>query len=267
MWVMVLSAWPQVANAEQSASEVANELANPNSSLGFLAFPIDYIGYDGNLPHADDQHAWKMSFQPSFPYPIAKDTNFFLRPLIPVFLDQPVPTSTGFDSKGAAIGDISFDAAIGKGFANGVQLIGGITGTLPTATNDDLGLNQFLFGPELFVGRKVNWGFYGVLVTHQWDTAGKQFDTSITAGQYFYTINLKNAWQIQAQPTWSYNHEAPSGERLSLPIGTGVSKTVLLGKTPWKFSLQYWYFVESPDAFGPKHQIRFQIAPVVPLPW
>jgi len=25
--------------------------------------------------------------------------------------------------------------------------------------------------------------------------------------------------------------------------------------------------VASPDAFGPQHQIRFTISPVVPLPW
>ena len=53
----------------------------------------------------------------------------------------------------------------------------------------------------------------------------------------------------------------------TLPIGVGVSKTVVLGKTPWKFGLQYWHYVERPNSFGPKYQIRFQFAPVVPLPW
>lgn len=267
--VMMLAVFTCTASAwaAQSAGDVAKELANPNTALGFLAFPIDYTLYDGDLPDADDQDGWRLSLQPSLPYPITKEINLFLRPLIPIILDQPVPKDGGFESKGVALGDISFDAAIGKGFASGLQLIGGIAGTLPTATDDDLGGDQLRLGPEFFVGSKFKWGFLGVLVSHQWDIAGDDYPTSITAGQYFYTINLKNAWQIQAQPTWSYNHEADSGNRLTLPLGTGISKTIIAGKTPLKFSLQYWHYIETPDAFGPRHQIRFQIAPVVPLPW
>jgi hypothetical protein len=90
---------------------------------------------------------------------------------------------------------------------------------------------------------------------------------SITAGQYFYVVNLKNAWQITGQPTWAYNHEAEEGSKLTFPIGTGVNKVVSFGKLPVKISLQYWYYVAQPEAFGPQHQIRLQIAPVIPLPW
>ena len=105
-------------------------------------------------------------------------------------------------SQGADLGDIGFDAAIGKSFPSGMQLIGGMVGTVPPATDDDLGLDQWLLGPEAFVGWKFQRGFLGALVSHQWDVACEDdYDTSITAGQYFYTVNLKDAWQIQAQPT------------------------------------------------------------------
>jgi len=255
-----------VTAEDRSASNVANELANPNTSLGFLAFPMDYIAYQGDLPDSGGQEAYRISAQPSFPYPLAKDTNFFLRPLIPIIVKQPFFDGSGFDDSDTELGDISFDAAIGKGFANGVQVIGGVTGTLNTATSNDVGLGQTLLGPELFLGRKTNWGFYGLLTTHQWEVTGTE-DQSITGGQYFFTYNLKNAWQIQMQPTWSYNHEADSDDAWTLPLGIGVSKVIIAGKTPWKFSLQYWHYVESPDTFGPDYQVRFQIAPVVPLPW
>ena len=108
-----------------------------------------------------------------------------------------------------------------------------------------------------------------MLLTHQWDVAGDDdFDTSITGGQYFYTYNLSGGWQIQASPTFSYNHEAQNGEeKWTLPVGTGVAKTMLIGKTPWKFSLQYWHYVKQADSIGPESQIRFTLGPVVPLPW
>ena len=263
------SVWAQdnSTQSQRSASDVAQELANPNTSLGFLAFPLDFVTYKGDLPNSNHQDSWRLSFQPSIPYPIAKGVNFFLRPLIPIILDQPVWNGNHFDSKGVELGDISFDMAIGKGFSSGLQLIGGMAGPLPTATKASLTGNQTRLGPEFFVGTKTKWGFIGTLFSHQWNVAGDNYKTSITGGQYFITYNLKNAWQFQVQPSWSYNHEATSGNKVTFPLGIGFSKTIIKGKTPWKFSLQYWNYVETPRDFGPKHQIRFQVAPVVPLPW
>ena len=279
-------AWPQDAadHTKMSSAEVAKELANPNTSLGFMAIPIDYISYTGDLPDAGSQSAYKVSFQPSIPYPLGNGVNLFVRPLIPVYFDQPTPVvlgtpvddgddnftrqgGKGFEDTDTELGDISFDVAIGKTFSNGMVVIGGMVGTLDTATDDAVGLGQTLLGPEFLLGKGGQWGFVGMLVSHQWDVAGdSDFDTSITGGQYFYTYNLENAWQIQAQPTWSYNWEA-EGEKWTLPVGIGISKTTAIGKLPVKFALQYWQYVKQADAFGPDYQIRFQIAPVVPLPW
>ena len=180
------------ADQGRSAQDVANELANPNTSLGFMLFQLDYIKFDGDLPDANDQDAWRLNFQPSIPYPLGKGVNFFLRPLIPIILDQPVfeVEEDDFESKGVDLGNIGFDVAIGKSFPSGLQLIGGLSGVLPTATDSDLNSKQLLLGPLGFVGWEFKWGFLGALVSHQWNVAGwDDSATSITAGQYFYTIN------------------------------------------------------------------------------
>ena len=247
--------------ATASAEEIAAELANPNTPMGTLSTNFDYIAFDGDLPEAGDQSAVKMVFQPSLPYPLGGGTNFFVRPAIPVIFDQSVPSpSGGFDSKGVDLGDIAFDAAFGFSFkkkAGANVLIAGLTGTIPTATDEALGLDQWLLGPELAVAMVRKWGAIGVLVTHQWDVAGESgFSTSLTGGQYFYTFNLKGGWQISAGPNWSYNHKAESGDAWTLPLGVGLAKTSVLGGRPWKMSLQYWNFIKSPEAFGPEHQIR-----------
>lgn len=31
--------------------------------------------------------------------------------------------------------------------------------------------------------------------------------------------------------------------------------------------LQYWYYVSRPEAFGPLHQVRLLLTPVIPVPW
>jgi len=262
---------------ETSADDVARALANPNAVLGTLNFPIDYIEYQGNTPGASDQSVTKLSFQPSFPYPLNESTNLFVRPLIPVFFDQPVPVVAdqpvtqgppNFTSTGTEIGDIGFDVGIGKSFASGMVMVGGVVGTLNTGTDDAVSINQNLLGPEFLIAKISSWGAYGVLLTHQWDIGGTDaYDTSITGGQYFFTYNLGNAWQISMQPTFSYNHEAGSGDKLTFPVGIGVAKTIVFGNTPWKFGLQYWNYIESPNTFGPDTQIRFSFAPVIPLPW
>ena len=257
-----------IADEAQDAAQIAKALANPNATLGFMGFPIDWILYDGDLPDASNQTAFKINFQPSVPYPVGEGTNFFVRPLFPLVVQQPVPTATGFENKGVALGDIGMDAAIGRTFENGTVLIGGVVASFPTATDAALGLDQYLLGPEALIGQATSWGFVGVLVTHQWDVAGKnKRPTSITGGQYFYTVNLENAWQIQATPTWAYDHNGPSGSQWTFPLGIGASKTIVRGATPWKFSLQYWYYIAAPEAFGPSSTFRFVITPVIPLPW
>lgn len=253
---------------ESKAAELARKLANPNATLGFLAFPIDYTRYDGDLPNASEQSAFKINFQPSFPYPISEGTNFFLRPLLPIIVQQPVITGDGFEDRGTELGDLAFDAALGKTWPSKWVTIIGVFGSAPTATDDALGANQWTFGPNGFLGRATSWGFAGVLVNHSWGLGGSEkADISITGGQYFYTIQLEGAWQIQAQPTFAYNHNAPDGSQLTLPLGTGVSNIYMIGNLPVKFNFQYWYYVARPDPFGPQHTFRFQIIPIIPLPW
>ena len=254
--------------SERSAAEVAVLLAHPNTVLGTLNFNLDFTTYDGTLPGAGDQDGFTLGFQPVLPYPLKSGVNLFVRPLIPIVFQQPVPTADGFEDVGTDLGDISFDAAVGKTYASGMVLVGGVVGTTPTATNDALGLDQWLLGPEALVAVVKKWGALGLLVSHQWDIAGEDsFDTSITGGQYFFVFHLGEGWQFNSSPTYSYNHEAESGQRWTIPLAAGVSKTMILGGTPWKFAVQYWYYLKSPDAFGRDRQIRLTITPVIPLPW
>jgi len=263
---------PKGGAATPSAEEIAAELSNPNTALGTLNTNFDYITYDGDLPGANDQSAFKITFQPSLPYPLGGGTNFFVRPAIPIIIDQPVPEpGGGFKSKGVELGDIGFDASLGFSFKNEAGMnvvIAGMAGTLPTATDETLGLDQWLLGPELgfFMVRK--WGVIGIIASHQWDVAGEDsFKTSITGGQYIYNLNLGGGWQLFSGPTWSYNHEADSDNAWTLPAGIGIARTAIFKGRPWKFSVQYWNYIKSADAFGPEHQVRFTVGPVVSLPW
>ncbi|MGB5499041.1 MAG: hypothetical protein WBM77_08950 [Maribacter sp.] len=283
----VLHAQDENNEGNQSNEAIAKELANPNTTLGTMAFQLDYLSYQGDLPDASSQNGFTLNFQPSLPIPIGKGVNLFIRPNIPIYLSQPVFGANGFENVGFNLGNISADVAVGKTWPSKTITILGAFGSFRTATNDALRSNYTLLGPEIMVAQLFKWGAIGAMVNHAWSVNSLDADVdsftvladdmwaasatgqsaSITAGQYFYVVNLKNAWQITGQPTWSYNHNAEEGNKLTFPIGTGVNKVTRFGKLPVKLSLQYWYYVASPDTFGPQHQIRLQIAPVVPLPW
>lgn len=252
-----------------SAAEIAAALSDPNTNLGSMNFQFDYIEFGGDIPGASSADAMRMLFQPSLPYSLTETTNLFIRPAVPVIFSQDVPSlNGGFDSEGIELGDISTDASIAKTLPGGLVVLGGLAATFPTATDDSLGADQWLLGPEAALAMVRPWGVVGVLVSHQWDVAGEDdYDTSLTGGQYFYAFNLGEGWQVNGSPTFAYNHEASGGDKWTFPLAIGVSKTTIIAGRPWKFGLQYWHYVETPDTFGPDYQVRFSVSPVVKLPW
>lgn len=254
----------------ESSEEIAKELANPNTTLGSMSFNFDYTNFQGKLPDAGSQNSFALSFQPSLPIPLNKTTNLFIRPNVPIVFTQPVPSIGGFENRGVDLGNISADVAVGKTFpSKTIAVVGGFA-SFRTATDRALRSPYTLLGPEIAIAQIFKWGVIGAMVNHAWNVNSVDpaiGNAQITGGQYFYVVSLKNAWQISGQPTWQINHNKPKGNKFTFPVGTGVNKITRFGKVPMKFSLQYWYYVASPDMFGPQHQVRFVITPVVPLPW
>jgi hypothetical protein len=141
----------------QSADAAAKELSNPAGSLASLSNNLVLLSYKGDLPDADDQDAWSYQFQPVLPFPVGdKGRNIIFRPLIPVLFNQPAfDAGDGtFDDLDTNLGDTTFDLVYaGKTMKNAHEgyLWGmGVAGTLPTATNNALGGDQWRGAPEHF---------------------------------------------------------------------------------------------------------------------
>ncbi len=257
----------QEVDPTSDADAIAKEMANANTTLGSLNFQGDYMHFRGDLPLADQQNAFTVSFQPILPYPVRQGLNIFLRPLIPVIISGPVySASEGFGNK-SGLGDMAIDLIVGKTWKSKWVTLAGMEMSLPTGTGS-LSSGRTTIGPDFYFGKNLKGGAWGLLLYKTWtlnknDELGKE---SITGGQYFYAIFLKKAWQIQSGPTWSYNSKA-EGTKWTLPLGSGVAKTWKFNKTPVMFALEYWYFVASADPLGPQHRVRLSVSPIVPLPW
>lgn len=254
-------------SSAKSADDVARELANPNNSLASLTFKNQYRWYTGDLPGAGDQGNYTLVFQPVFPFTLAPTAsggkaNLFIRPGIPVLFGQPVPSETGWDSV-TALGDIGFDIGYGVTETSGVLWALGMVGTLPTATSSEIAGKQLRLGPEALVAKFEKWGLYGIFPSHQWsvDGWGENRRFSNTQVQAFLTFLPGGGWNVGSTPIMNYDWTA---KQWSVPLNLTVGKTVNFGRTPVKLGFELNYYVESPDAFGPRWMLGFNITPVVP---
>ena len=253
----------------KSANEIAKELANPNNSLASLTFKNQFRWYTGDLPNADEQSNYTLLFQPIFPFALTPPSEnskatFFLRPAFPLLVDQPVFDPLKFDFKDVtAMGDIGFDVGYGVNEKSGFLWAFGMVGTLPTATDDDVGGEQLRLGPEVLIASFEKWGIWGFFPYHQWNvTGGDEHGHFSTSQLQLFLISLPGGgWSVGTRPIINYDWEE---EEWTVPLNLAISKTVLVGKMPLKWALDMNYYVEQPDLFGPEWMIGIEITPVVP---
>jgi hypothetical protein len=274
--IVSLAPFAVADSSTPSKEEVAKELANPNTALTSLKLQIQYFSFDGDLPRADDQDMVKLFFQPTLPFPLANGKTLWVRPGVPFVIDQPVfdSDSRRLGSK-SGLGDITLDVQYGTTLENGFLWSIGFSSTFPTATEDELGSEQWALGPGFQLGRVTEKSVFGVFANHQWDIAGdgksspelpylrredSEADISLTAIQLFGVVLPGDGWSVGSTPIITYNHES---KNWMIPLQITVGKTFIIGERPWDFSLELNYYVERPDEIAPKWIVSFNIAPVV----
>ena len=253
---------------EKSADEVARELANPNTSLASLTFRNQYRWYKGDLPGAGNQSNYTQLFQPVFPFTLEPTAsggaaNFFVRPAIPFFVEQPTFDAGKGGFKGVtALGDIGFDIGYGVTEKSGLLWGYGMVGTLPAATDSAVAGKQLRLGPEALFAKFEKWGVYGVLPTHQWDVAGwgdsGYYNTTST--QFFLKFLPGGGWHIGTIPIVAYDWKS---SEWTVPLNLTFGRTIKLGKTPVKLEFEVNYYVKQPNAIGPEWMIALNVTPVV----
>ncbi|MEH6585014.1 MAG: hypothetical protein V7720_00575 [Halioglobus sp.] len=248
--------------AEPSAEEIAKSLANPNTPLASQTFKFQYRQFEGDLPDADDQSSSLVLYQPSFPFALDNGATVFFRPAFPIILDQPVYDGTDSDFNSVSgMGDIGFDLAYGRTTSNGLLWAVGVISTLPTATKDELGPDLWNLGPEFLIGKLSKKYVLGALTTYQTDVGGSgDSDVSLTTVNAFATFLPGGGWNVGSAPIMSYDHE---NSQWTLPVNLSFGKTVIWQGRPWKLGAEINYYVDQPDAFGPRWMFGINIAPVV----
>ncbi len=271
---------------QMTAAEIGELMANPFSYLWFGMIQNDTYWYDGDLLDFLDEDDSKVMnttlLQPVMSVQLTETWKAIFRPVIPIHSFDTIKnfTITTDDQDGSIGGDADFDRKTGMGdvllwsaFTNHYKppFVWGFGPTvmMDTATKDELGTGKWSAGPMgLAVYITPKWIFGGV-AQHWWSYAGDsdRDRVNLTDFQPIIRYRLSAQTNIGTAPNIQYNWDVDdSDDRLRIPLGGGISTVVMLGPLPLGIGVEYYYMVETPDTFGPEHQLRVFITPVLPSP-
>lgn len=259
----------QEKKEEVSIDDLNRQLENPLSRFWSMIFQENLNFNSGDL--VNGTHVSNVfNFQPSLPVPVGKSKMLLVRPVFPLVT---VPV---FDANGektgteTGLGDINVFSLYGPDKKDGLIWGAGLTFAFPTASSDYLGSGKVQMGPALMALSITKKWTIGTIVQH-WNSVGgdgDRADVSKTDIQYILRKQIKGkGMSIGMGPNVSINWNAESGNKVTLPIGLGVTKTVKWGNTPWKLRFEPQYSIIKPDDYGTLWNIRIQIAPIIKNPF
>lgn len=251
-----------------SLEEIDQQLNNPLTSLWSFTLQENFSLINGDKVNGTTE-ANTLFFQPAFPIPFGDDKVFTARPVFPL-VTSPVIDSTGdVDGHKTGFGDMQLFALVGPDRADGWVWGMGGTFIFPTANDDLLGAGQWQAGPAVMVLNLSKKWTTGFIAQHWWSFAGDDDRASRnhTDFQYIIRRKLPGAMSIGMGPTVSIDWNADSDNRVSFPVGLGITKTIRIGKIPFKLRFEPQYAIIRPDAMGAEWNFRIQVTPVIPSPF
>jgi hypothetical protein len=264
-----------------SLADVGAKLSNPVSDVWALFTQFNVIFSDGDVNTGSPLVSSSILFQPILPIPLygkgKNEWRLVTRPTIPILLGQPIPDDFNQFNRKSGLGDILWPLPVAPPLPEWLQppngdwiFAIGPTFSFPASTNDAFGRRQYAAGPAGIFGWKNDKITVGVFpqyffkIGERGNDQGNTPDASFMEGVYFFYYNLPHAWQVGMNPTFTYDHQADSGNKWTFPIGITVAKTTKIGRTPFKIQLGAEYSVVSPDRFGQRFQFKVNIIPVIP---
>ena len=254
---------------EINIDDLNRQLENPLSRFWSMIFQENLNFNSGDL--VNGTHVSNVfNFQPSLPVPVGKSKMLLVRPVfplvtVPVFDENGEKTGTE-----TGLGDINVFSLYGPDKKDGLIWGAGLTFAFPTASSDYLGSGKVQMGPALMALSITKKWTIGTIVQH-WNSVGgdgDRADVTKTDIQYILRKQIKGkGMSIGMGPNISINWNAESGNKVTLPIGLGVTKTVKWGNTPWKLRFEPQYSIIKPDDYGTLWNLRIQIAPIIKNPF
>lgn len=255
--VLVVAMLSRPASA-QDATELAKQTQNPVADL--VAIPFQSNFYNGG--DLEDRTFYNLNVQPVIPFSVSKDWKLIARTIIPF---DSIPTPGG--TRRTGIGDIQEQLFFTPAKSGSIVWGLGPVFSLPTATAGPVETGSWAIGPGLVLVKNAGPFVLGGLFTQYWNFADEGGDpkTNLFALQPFINFNFGKGWALAFAPVISANWDAESGNKWTVPLGIGISRTTVFNRRPMSLAVQYYYNVERPDGSGAS-QLRFAISLLYPKP-
>jgi len=92
---------------------------------------------------------------------------------------------------------------------------------------------------------------------------GDDTETNLLTMQPFVNYNFGKGYALTWAPIISANWNAPDGEEWTVPVGGGISRTVVFNRRPISLNVQYYHNVERPEGTAGQ-LLRFTVTLLYP---
>jgi len=240
---------------ESDVAELAKKVQDPTADI--VSVPIQFNYYSDTGPFGRGQTV--TNIQPVYPMSVSKDWKLITRYILPV-----INAPTGESGNEFGTGDLNLTAWLSPK-AGGVTWGAGLTAGIPIASSSILGSEKWTVGPSVVGVLNEGPWVLGGLLSDSFSIAGSSDrpDVHLLTMQPFINYNLAKGEAISAGPIITYDFERDSGDRLTLPLGAGFSKTTLVAKKPIKFAGFLYYNAVRPENAS-LWQTQFSVTFIIP---
>lgn len=238
------------------ATDLAKQTQNPVADL--VAIPFQSNFYSGG--DLEDRTYFNLNVQPVIPFSISESWKIIARTIIP-FDSFPGPGSTRFTGFGDIQEQIFFTPASAGSLVWGI----GPMLSFPSATARPAETGSWGAGGALVLVKNAGPFVLGGLFTQVTSFADEGGDprTNVFALQPFVNFNFGKGWALAFAPTISANWDAEPGQKWTVPLGIGITRTTVFNRRPMSLGMQYYYNVERPDGSAAS-QLRIVISLLYP---
>ena len=255
------------ALAEDPVEKMARQLQDPLANIKAVMSDNDIL-FDTGL----DETSYSFSIQPLYGMAFEEQGfNLMSRAIIPILgmapggqkpiLGEPVPPGGG---RVWGLSDIVLQFFFSPRNDDPWKWGVGPMVSLKTRTDSDLAGPGWGAGPiGVLVGNLTENLSTALIGGHLWgDESG--FSTSIIQPMFFYNFPQFKGWELQYNNTITYDWNATSGNRWTVPLGLGVGKTIAFDSGyGLNVVLGYYYNVEKPIGAADS-MIRFSFNLIIP---
>jgi len=248
-------AQPKADNG-QTATDLAKTTQNPVGDV--VSVPFQFNFNQGGA--YEDSTFFNLNFQPVIPIHLSHKLTLISRTIVPI---DSVPTGDGTSSSG--VGDINEQTFFTPARVHRIIVGVGPAFSFPTATASPVKTGTWGGGVSAVALSMPGPWVIGSLFQQVWpmsDTGGEPKANNFL-WQYFINYNFGEGWALATAPSMTANWDAAEGQKWTVPVGGGISRTLIFNRQPMTLGFQYYYNAIRPDNASAT-TVRFIFALIFP---